>query len=207
MKKLLMLRFKELWITQQAVAAIEAALVIPIMLLILFGMIECGYYLLLHMKMDKAIAVVGNAVSSPPANENGEICYGNNILTVYTAAVNEAMNPFTFNGDIGFSSIGTPITDNYSCPGQNQSCIYGRIGATNITVGSRSTSFTMPDGSQFSPGRGQHYVISEISHTYTPLIGFNFASIGYDMPFVTHNITRVSLYKVRGSGVVLFSGC
>ena len=199
----------------RASALVETALVLPVMVAFILGAIETGHYLLLHMKLDKAISIMGNAITS-----GGQGCFTGGFMAELEDTVSDAVAPFEFDGNIGFTSIGSPISQvsapgcrgrGGNCAGNNQGCIYSCIGTTSVAfMGGRNFVFS-GDRRVFTAGSGQNYVISELRHRYEPLLSNGMldflTEFGINHPFTPRQLIRTLVHKPRYANFAQFGGC
>lgn len=91
------LRFKQLLANNHGVALIEFALVLPILLLLIFGVIEVTRFIVIAQRLDKAAYSLADITSqyqpATPANEPAEIS-DSNMEKVVFAQFGRLMQPF-----------------------------------------------------------------------------------------------------------------
>jgi Flp pilus assembly protein TadG len=151
---------KRFAIAREAVAAVEFALVLPVMLLLYVGSIELSDLI----NVDRRITVIAGTVGDLVARMDGDIYETE--LNDYFNAAEEIITPYATTGlkqliTCVYVSTGEVATVQWSKP-------YG--GAIAKTTGS---TITLPDEiTEIS--KDKYVIVSETSYSYTPLMGLVF---------------------------------
>jgi Flp pilus assembly protein TadG len=177
----------------RGVAAIEFALILPILVLLTLGCFEVPRYVLLWQRIERASSGVSDLVA-----QADEPMTANQMSDIMSAA-KIMMQPYAiFNaGNIVVTSINNPTggggvknTWRISCP----SGVAGTLGAINATpVG-------LPAG--LSPTLDNEVLVTEVSFTYTPVFstiiyqGNTLKAIAYTRPR-NHNLMTAPAGSIR----------
>ena len=154
-------RLKLFALAREGVAAVEFALVLPVMLLLYVGSIELSDLI----SVDRRITVMAGTVGDLAARADG-IIYESE-LTDYFNAAEEIMSPYKIAGlkqlitCVKISANGATATVRWSK--QNG-------GATEKTVGS---TIVLPAEIR-NISKDKYVIVSETSYSYTPLLGLVF---------------------------------
>lgn len=169
------------------IAAVEFALIAPLLMLMLFGALEVSRAVMMHKRFQRATAMLGDLVSREK-NIGGTAGQGVAVLNGMMLSAAHIMQPFdmaTFNitvmqiSDVPNGATGPTIEDwNYTSSG-------GAPGTTNITCVPKA----MPADNMITDNNAA--IVVESSYTYTPL----FASLappgfGANIPWtdtITHS--------------------
>lgn len=159
----LKLRLRRFAVAREGVAAVEFALVLPVMMLLYVGSIELSDLI----SVDRRITVMAGTVGDLAARADG-IIYESELNDYFNAA-EEIMTPYKIAGlkqlitCVLVNAAGTTATVKWS----KQSG-----GATVKTVGS---TITLPAEIRVI-SKGKYVIVSETSYAYTPLLGIVFQS-------------------------------
>jgi Flp pilus assembly protein TadG len=176
----------------------EFGLILPLLMLILFGTLELARFALIHQKLDK----LANAMADF-ATQGTSICTGD--LDGYASATPQIMRPFDFSGTIIFSSIihfnnGVP-----PCVGENVSCISWqakRLGNDNSQIGSEGGNANLPSGYTVTPG--QNVIATEVYMNFTPMLSFT----GTLIPALgDQQIYKTAVFKPRQRNLTVLGNC
>jgi Flp pilus assembly protein TadG len=155
------LRLKLFALAREGVAAVEFALVLPVMLLLYVGSIELSDLI----SVDRRVTVMAGTVGDLVARADGVIYESE--VTDYFNAAEEIMTPYKIAGlkqlvtSVRISADGSTATVRWS----KQSG-----GATEKTVG---TTITLPEEIR-NISKNKYVIVSETSYSYTPLMGIVF---------------------------------
>jgi Flp pilus assembly protein TadG len=169
---------------RRGVAAIEFALILPVLVLLTLGCFEVPRYVLLWQRLERASSGVSDLVA-----QADEPITANQMSDIFSAA-KIMMQPYAIftNGNIVVTSINNPTggtgvknTWRVSCP----SGVSGSFGAIN------STPVGLPAG--LSPTLDNEVLVTEVSFTYKPVFstiiyqGSTLKAIAYTRPR-NHNL-------------------
>lgn len=173
---------------QRANALIEFALVLPLLLAFLLGMIEMGRYTIIQQKLDKVTFAMADFVTQSTTVRESD-------LNGFVLAVPEIMKPFNFSGSVIFSSVTVPSAAIAGCPVINITCIAWQrrpLGGDTSRIGAQGGGATLPGG--YAIIAGQDVIVAEVFYDYTPLI----VSAGNFIPaFGPHQLYKAAVYKPR----------
>ncbi|MBV8938886.1 MAG: pilus assembly protein [Alphaproteobacteria bacterium] len=169
--------------TRQGVAAIEFALLAPILLLLVLGGTELIRYLLIVQKVDKVAATVADIVTQSPSVSTAGL---NEMLT----AAAQVMNPYGFgiSGVAILTSISQQSTGNSPGPKINWTFKGGGSLSRN------SQLMVLANGTVSLPGGlvlddKENIVVTEVYYAYKPILS------GYLLG--STDIYRTVVYKPR----------
>ncbi len=177
----------------QGLALIEFALVLPLLLLLLFGTLEVCRYLLISQKLEKTIYTVTDVLTQA---QPGQISATD--LQQYLAAANVLMNPFALgaSGLVILTGVETG-TDPTKPTISWQACGGGTLTQTS-TVGSHiGSAANLPAG--FTMTANEEVVVGEIYFYYIPL------TIQNIIPPTT--LYRYTVFKPRLGSLTSTSSC
>lgn len=150
-------RLRRLLRDRRGVAATEFALLMPAMLLLLYGTVEIGNALLLSRKITAATQTAADLVAQELVMDTTKM---NEIFT----AVNEILRPFSTTGAgyVVTSVRRDPATDTLRV-------VWSRAYGTGTAKAVNST----PAGvaANMFPNLGDTLILAEIKYTYMPLLG------------------------------------
>ncbi len=144
----------------KGVAAVELALLLPILFVLLLGVYETGRFILITQKAEKVVYTVADVVAQSETISAAD-------MQSLLSAVNEMMSPFTFgaNGKVIISSVArgtTNTTVRWQYCGGGTLAEPSRIGPVNGTA-------ALPAG--FSLNAGDDIVVAEVFYKFTPVLG------------------------------------
>ena len=182
------------------VAMIEFAIVLPLLLIMLIGLIELTNYILLNQKLDKLASSMadfttqGTTVS--PATLNG-----------FGLAVPQIMKPYTFHGTVIFSSVAnvTGLTLPVPvCPVVRVPCIswqYKILGGDASHIGTARGPATLPNSYPVQPN--QNVIVAEAFLQYTPILSSSSNFLPFFRP---QTLYKVSVFKPRQGLLTVLGG-
>ena len=182
----------------KASALLEMALVMPLMLVLFFGVLEFARYRIIHMKVDKIASITSNAMA---AGETG--CFADGFINTVRAAAVEVMAPFEFTDEstIGVASVGAAL-DGGECDEGGQLCIHDEI--EPVAIMRLGDEFELANGRRFTPGAGRDYVVAEIRYGYQPLLG---ATSNFIPMLAPQQLIKTFVHRSRYVGFARFGGC
>ena len=161
------------------VAAVEFALVLPVLMTLFYGVVEITRYILVTQKVEKLAYTVGDSISNSTTVTNAEM---DQLLT----ATNDIMKPFSFtsNGTVMISSL-------YKAAGANPVVNWRHQGGGTLTatsaLGAVGAAPQMPAGFTFDDR--ENVIAAEVFYRFSPLISSRF--------FGTTTIYRRVFYSPR----------
>ncbi|WP_085907249.1 TadE/TadG family type IV pilus assembly protein [Kiloniella majae] len=177
--------FKRQFFTcDKGVALIELALILPILLVMLSGVIEMSRYIWIHHKILRLTAEISDLVTQSRSMSATE-------MDVLFNAADYIIHPFDLseNGIIIVSSVSGTGEDP---PRVNwKQCGAGNLGVTG-TVGATGTVATIPNGLDVDPL--DNIIIAEVYYDYKPLI--------FDSVVESNQISRVAIHSPRISALI-----
>jgi Flp pilus assembly protein TadG len=157
-----MLRLLDLIHDRRGTAAVEFAMILPVLLMILAGMLE------LSRATDtwRKITLLARTVADLTSQGDTQTLITAGLMSDIFAIAPQVMRPFDASGvTIAVSVMGVDITRLNLVP---QVCsAAASAGATARAIGP-ATGLTVPDGYRT---QGMRYVLVEVSGSYTPIIG------------------------------------
>jgi hypothetical protein len=170
------------------ISFVEFALILPVLMLFLFGTIEVARYAIINQKLDKAANAMADFATQ-----------GSNIRSVdldtYASSLDQIMHPFTFSGTVIFTSIVHYDNGVPPCTDSNVICISWqatRLGGDNSQIGAVGGSPSLPDG--YIVDAGQNVIAAEVYLNYSPMLAVTGTLIP---PLVDHKMYKVVVYKPR----------
>lgn len=141
---------------RRGIAATEFALLIPAMLLLLYGTVEIGNALLLSRKITAATQTAADLVAQEKDMTTAK-------MTEIFTAINEIMRPFDTTG------AGYVVTSIRRDRETNTTRVmWSRAFGSGVAKAANST-ITVP--ANMLPGLGDTVVLTEVKYTYVPLLG------------------------------------
>lgn len=163
---------------ERGISAVEFALTVSILFLVLAGCFEAGRVILLNQKLDRAASVVGDLVAQ------AELVSEAMLDDIYFAA-GEQTRPFDFtgNGHVIVSSV-------YRAPAEADAMVVWQrqsVGGPTVysTLGVEGDVAGMPVA--FSVDEGENVIVAEVFYDYVPFI---FAGVFDDHVFRHSMFTR-----------------
>lgn len=182
---------------QSGVAFIEFGLLLPLFILLFFGVVEVGRYALIHQKLDKTVHAMGDMLTQ---EENAVSVQA---LDSFIRAAPEIMRPFRFNGQLIFTSAASYERPFPPCRhAANSPCVYWQYAASgsNVSrVGSPGTIPALPGN--YAVQAGQNVIAVEAFYDYAPLLPIS----SFIVPaFGPRQLYKVAVYKPRQGTLTLF---
>jgi Flp pilus assembly protein TadG len=169
---------RDLWEDRGAIAATEFAVIVPVMLVLFFGVVEFSS----AVAVDRKVTIMARTLSdltsqSPPAG------VADTDFTNYFNAGNGIMQPYVPVN--GYPSVRATISELFIDPNTLQARVQWSKSTTGTTPRATSSIVTIPAGLAV----GNTYLIySEVSFLYTPTIGYvmkagvNLSDVAYTRP-------------------------
>ena len=178
--------------SERGVAAVEFALVSPILFMLLLGGVEVGRYILVHQKVEKMAYSVSDVISQLENVTAGDVD------TVFGAAT-QFMNPyddFESNGRLILSSVHKDSADpdqevRWQCEGG------GTMSATSRVGDPASGAATLPGNLALEDD--DNVIVSEAFFTYQPVLNW------YQIQNIT--IYKATMFRPRLGALTSVPGC
>ncbi|MCJ2071493.1 pilus assembly protein [Methylobacterium sp. J-030] len=162
MLKRLVRRAKHLRRDRRATAAVEFAVILPVLLAIWAGMTELAH----AIDEWRKLTLLARTVADLTAQGDTKNPMSTTLMTDILASATTVMRPFNAaNAKIVISAMGVGLTGATQIPTVCSSYASGNAVARSTGLAS---SLTVPPGYQTV---GMRYVLAEVSITYTPMIG------------------------------------
>ncbi|MGH7116813.1 MAG: TadE/TadG family type IV pilus assembly protein, partial [Stellaceae bacterium] len=143
-------------------AAIEFALILPIMLIIFFGSYETANLVLAYMKLEDAAETAADLVAQTTLNDNA---LQSTDFTSFTNATEQVLSPLPTSGNqlkIAYASVtystGSPVIDWH----------LEVNGATALTIANISGSQNLANLGSETNGSTDSVIIVQLTYAYTP---------------------------------------
>lgn len=147
---------------RRAAAAVEFAVILPVLLAIWAGMTELAH----AIDEWRKLTLLARTVADLTAQGDSKNPIGPTLMSDIFASATTVMRPFdTANAKIVVSAMGVGLTGSTQIPTVCSSYANGNAAARSTGLAS---NLTVPPGYQTT---GMRYVLSEVSITYTPMIG------------------------------------
>lgn len=178
---------------ERGLAAVEFAMVSPILILLLLGGTEMGRYILVHQKAEKMAYSVSNVISQLDTVTSGDV-------DVIFGAVTELMNPydnFETRGTLFLSSVHKDPDDagqtiRWQCQGGGSLTANSRVGE----VGSGNAA-VLPGNLDLEDD--DNVIVSEVVYTYQPMLTW------YRIQNIT--IYKSAMFRPRLGALTSAPGC
>lgn len=166
---------------EQAIAVVEFAMVLPVLMILFYGVVEVTRYILITQKVEKLAHAVADMTTQEHVATTAAL---NQVL----AAAPDIMNPYAIstNGKIIITSL-------YRVAGANQATVNwrytggGTLAGVTSQLGSVGATPTMPTGFTFE--QRENVIAAEVFYQFSPLISNRF--------FGTVTVYRAAFYKPR----------
>jgi hypothetical protein len=169
---------------RKAIAAMEFALTVPLLLLLGFGGFETSRYVLIQQKTDKVAYIVADIVAQ---NTSSTLTLAQ-INGIFAAAA-QVMNPFAFNVN-GYVIVNS-ILQTGPNPPNNPQLAWQYTGGGTMTsssqIGTAGGNATLPAGMVLNDK--DNVIVVEVFYQYTPLF-----AAGYISPKIFY---RTAIFKPR----------
>ena len=155
--------FRKLWRDVGGVAAIEFALLLPMLLALLIGCLEVTFKIWSTQKAEKLAVTLSDVIAQSTNVTSGD-------LAKLTGAVDKIMAPFPFGADKGKVIISSVYWEQGDAAAKvNWQCPYPASGAYNATskFGVEGEDATLPAG--FSLSQKDNIIVAEVFYEYTPI--------------------------------------
>jgi Flp pilus assembly protein TadG len=175
-------RLRKLWRDKSGVAAIEFALLLPMLVALLIGSLEVTFKIWSTQKAEKLAVTLSDVVAQSTAVTKSD-------LTKLAGAVDKIMDPFPFgaNGKIFISSV-------YRQEGEavakvNWQCSFPPTGGYSATskLGIKGANAALPAG--FTMAERDNVIVAEVYYEYEP--------IAPGLMFDNDDIYRRTMFKTR----------
>jgi Flp pilus assembly protein TadG len=182
---------------RRGVAAIEFAMIVPIMLVLFFGTVEFSSGVAADRKVSLMALTLSNLTSRSVSVSDSD-------LTNFSAASNAVMTPYvppTYNATKG------TITELWIDPSTGNARVQWSKGSVPRGTG---TLVTIPSGLIVKDSTGnivpnQYLIFSEVSYLYTPAVGYVMAKAGITLSDVAYTRPRQTVcvtYPTPTSGAL-----
>lgn len=186
------------------VAMLEFALILPVLLLMVFGGVEITRYVLFHQKIDNATSGVANVITQ--LDFDTVPC--SNLQWVRNTLMTEAMKPFNFNngGSMVISSIEARHA-NEANPNNNiqllQRVVWQWSPDTAASLigspGGQASGSGWPEAFRRAPNaggmfNGERVIAVESFYSYTPILPFLTDMFGVD---VENSVYKAAFFRSR----------
>jgi hypothetical protein len=181
-------------VQRDGVAALELALLLPVLIFILLGAFEMPRALLIYEKVTRVSAEIGDLT----ARQDSMIA---SQLTDLFSAADEIMSPFSFKtyGTVVVSSLtqatGKDAVISWQCSSDTTLLLSSKIGK-------KGDKPVLPNG--LTVGAGDNVIVAEVFYKYSPV----FANYVFDRakPFVSATYYDVAYFRPRDTSTISLTG-
>lgn len=176
---------------QRGLAALEFALLLPLLLLLFLGTAEMARFMILQQKLDKIAYAMADFVTQGDTVSRAD-------LNRFTAAIPQIMSPFPAPViPVVFTYVSYSDTSPTPCQGVTAPCVvwkYAPVAGGRSVTGSPGGVTALPGGMQ--PQFRQRYLAAEITYAYRPVLPYTGRLISTLRP---QDIYRYAVFKPRTS--------
>jgi Flp pilus assembly protein TadG len=176
-------RLVELWRDRSGIAATEFAVVVPLMLVLFFGVVEFSTGVAVDRKVTITARTLSDLVSQNTAVTDTQ-------FTNFFNAGTQVMSQYTL-PPYSASTLHSTISELYVDPNSHNAKVQWSKGYAVRSIGS---NVTIPTALKVD---GTYLIFSEVSYLYTPTVGYVMGQSGV-------NLSDVSYTRPRQSSCVLY---
>lgn len=190
---------KSLYQRAQGTAAIEFALLLPVLMIFFIGVTEVTRLILVYNKVDKVVYAMADF-----ATQSTRDCVQFGELNAFRSAADSIMMPFDSNGtnmSIVFTSITNVINPRGDCTGVDEPCVLWQfpiVGNEDSRIapgGVGSSNLFIPNGAEVTEGKS--VIVAEVYYRYTPLFA---GAERFVEAVAPTQIYRASIFAPRRNG-------
>jgi Flp pilus assembly protein TadG len=159
---------------RSGLAAIEFAFILPVMLVMFFGTIEFST----AIAIDRKVTLMARTLSDLTSQATN---VADSDLTNFFAASTGIMTPYPT------TTLGSTITELFVDPNTLAARVQWSKGSAPLTVG---TTVTIPSSLAIA---GTYLILSQVSYTYVPTVGYVMAKAGISMSDFAYTRPRQSI--------------
>jgi len=179
--------------SEGGIAAVEFALLSPILFLLLLGSTEVGRYILVHQKAEKMAYSVSDVISQLEAVTSGDV-------DVVFGAASELMNPydkFETQGKLFLSSVHKDPADTFQKIRWQCESAGGVSAQSHVGAVSSGEPAVLPGALVLEDN--DNVIVSEVVYTYQPILHW----------LTIENVTiyKSAIFRPRLGALVSVSGC
>lgn len=174
---------------KRGIAALEFALVLPLLMIVFLGIVEFARFSIAHQKIEKLVHSMADFTTQGTTVSTQD-------LATFSGVAAQIMSPLPFSGTIIFSSVVNNPASAAPCNGRNSPCIIWMGACLGNAASQLGVSGTSPPTNFPLVGMaaGQNVIVAELSYNYQPLISYT-ASVIPSLKAQT--IYRNAVYKPR----------
>lgn len=184
---------KKLFLSEKAVAALEFALSLPLLLTLFMGVVETARYAILHQKLDKTVASISDIITRQDTITDTN-------LNDLKDAAQQIVEPYDLeaHGTLIFTGVINSMTAGEPCITTATPCIAWQYVPTGMSspgvsrLGFPGDNPVMPEG--YVVTINQNVVVTELTYNFEPLLPLTGQIISTLSP---HSIYKVSMFKAR----------
>lgn len=186
-------RLRKLWRDNRGVAAIEFALMLPMLIALLIGCLEVTFKIWSTQKAEKLAVTLSDVIAQSQSVTNSD-------LNKLTGAVNKIMDPFPFGPGEGKVIISSVYVNQDDTDAKvNWQCQYPASGTFNALskFGVEGANANLPVGFTLAPR--DNVIVAEVYYKYHP--------IAPGLMFDESIIYRKAMFKPRLGALTVDPGC
>jgi Flp pilus assembly protein TadG len=177
---------------RRAIAAVEFAFIVPMMLVLFFGTVEFSSGLASSRKVTLTASALADLTSEMPANGNIAPIADADLQNMFTAGIS-IMNPYLQNSS---TPVTAQLSEVYVDSSKNATIQWSR--AASLAPGANQAAFvtsthnvgdtiTLPAALVVPK---TYWILSEVSYQYVPTVGYVMAPAGVDLSDVAYSRPR-----------------
>lgn len=176
--------------SERGIAALEFALMLPLLMTIFFGIVEFARFAIINQKLDKLVHSMADFTTQGTTISTQELATFSNTAT-------QIMSPFGFTGTIVFSSVVNDTGSAAPCNGRNVPCVRWQAACLGTTASRMGASGSLPGNPAFplvGMSASQNVIVAEIIYSFSPMAGYTGQIISSLSP---QTLYKVAVYKPR----------
>jgi Flp pilus assembly pilin Flp len=186
-------RLRKLWRDKRGVAAIEFALLLPMLVALLIGSLEVTFKIWSTQKAEKLSVTLSDVIAQSQSVSSSD-------LTKLTGAIDRIMDPFAFGPDDGKVIISSAyVAQDETVAKVNWQCKFPPSGGftADSKLGVEGDNAVLPTGFTMAPR--DNVIVAEVFYKYVP--------IAPGLMFDESTVYRRAMFKPRLGALTVDPGC